>query len=227
MFDSATITSSLSSQPTGSSSTLQTRSSTSTQSDLAPQLTPNSSQQTNPSTTDSASTATSTSSGDNSDGSLVNYYFVFLAILICILLVAGWIIYRRRKREAFRRRYHQQDALARDLDGWTGPRPTGRRRWGYGNWRTGPDEGSDREEGLNEAGEAPPPYKPRTSSEQGDRESAAADGEPSIPLRTVAREDTTLKPPDYSEAVVGAVEEPGRSSTMITAQQRSMMGRPQ
>lgn len=49
-------------------------------------------------------------------------------------------------------RNNQQSALARDLETWPG-----RRRGGGGRWRFG---GADSrvEEGLDERGEAPPPY---------------------------------------------------------------------
>jgi hypothetical protein len=57
------------------------------------------------------------------------------------------------------------------------------------------------EEGLNEHGEAPPPYIPKTQME-----GLPADGQangPAIPMQTLRREDVGLaKPPDYSPPVI-------------------------
>lgn len=186
-----------------------------TASDLAPQLFP---------APDSSSSAASSAASTNytnddptdNDGGLVNYYFVFLAILVALFLVGAWLYYKRRKSAAFRQRHSRQDALARDLDGWPGP-DQGRRRWIHGNWRTGDDELSRREEGLNEAGEAPPPYKARTSSERTRESTETSEEGPAIPLRTMTREGTTLKPPDYSETVVQPLPDPGRPSSSSEA----------
>lgn len=60
-----------------------------------------------------------------------------------------------------------------------------------------------REEGLNEHGEAPPPYVPKRSGEEarGTGEGGqAADGGPAVPMQTLSREEAGLKPPDYEEA---------------------------
>lgn len=88
-----------------------------------------------------------------------------------------------------------------------------RRGAGGGGRRNGEDEG------LNERGEAPPPYK---ASGEGETVVARAEegrgGEGrggqgldgagvAIPLRTLGREQVGLKPPDYSEAVAREMED--------------------
>ena len=74
------------------------------------------------------------------------------------------------------------------------------------------------QEGLDERGEAPPPYKPRDEEEgaggtdvvsneesrggSGEERAGAGDGVVAIPMRTLGREDVGLKPPDYEETLV-------------------------
>lgn len=77
------------------------------------------------------------------------------------------------------------------------------------------------DEGLDESGEAPPPYKPRDEEEgaattegaetrtSGEIQHTDTEGPISIPMRTLDREDVGLKPPDYSEAA-REVDEAGR-----------------
>lgn len=142
-----------------------------TASDNAPQLTP---QPAGTSTTDpEASTTVVSSSSDqsnsNTNGSLINYYFIFFALLVCLVAVGlfyGW----RKRRKAFQR-YHsnRQQALARDVNAWD-PMHSRRRYW-QGRWRSGE---VSREEGLNEEGEAPPPYMPKQDEREGNAGADAA-----------------------------------------------------
>lgn len=81
---------------------------------------------------------------------------------------------RRRQRQAHNRS-SGQSALARDLETWPGPR----RRAGR------------EEEGLDERGEAPPPYVPK------ELEAAVIRGE-AVELGRGGRQER--KPPDYREA---------------------------
>lgn len=113
----------------------------------------------------------------NSSG-LLNYYFLLLAILVFVVLVGYYFYARRRRRKIARLRTRGQSALARDLEGWPG-------------WRRGRWAGNDRErlEGLNERGEAPPPYMPRIPQEVMIRE----DVERGVPLQDLGES----KPPDY------------------------------
>ena len=115
---------------------------------------------------------------------LLNYYFLLLAILVVAVLVGCFFYARRHRRKVVRLHTRGQSALARDLEGWPG--------WGRGRWI-----GGDRErlEGLNERGEAPPPYIPRMPQEAVVREDEGR----AVLLRNLGEG----KPPDYHP--VGAI----------------------
>ncbi|KAF2628645.1 hypothetical protein BU25DRAFT_457451 [Macroventuria anomochaeta] len=74
-----------------------------------------------------------------------NYYFLFLALLTAALAALLWWIHRQRRREREQIRSEGQHALARDVE-----------RWAIYRRNQPPTV-----EGLNESGEAPPPYKPK------------------------------------------------------------------
>ncbi|KAF2874404.1 hypothetical protein BDV95DRAFT_592488 [Massariosphaeria phaeospora] len=126
-----------------------------------------------------------------------NYYFLFLALLAVFIAVGLYFMQRHRKRRKERTRLSGNNALARDLDGWVNTR-----RWMHGAWRH--DQTAAfvrREEGLNEHGEAPPPYQPTGEGTGSHRGSSAlydaASGLP-IPLRTLSRDGVeNTRPPDY------------------------------
>ncbi|KAF2417412.1 hypothetical protein EJ08DRAFT_654542 [Tothia fuscella] len=147
---------------------------------------------------------------DRSSG-LLNYYFVFLALFILLLFIGAYFVHRRKR--AMKARYNQngQNALARDLDGWQGTR-----RWIHGNWR--PDTARNRAEGLNELGEAPPPYKPGNT--------AGEEHVPQLPLATLSRGgdgSTSPKLPGYGEAVRASriVEDADRPPTAFPGGERN------
>lgn len=127
---------------------------------------------------DSDFTNTPQSSNVPNSSGLINYYFLLLAVLVVVVLVGYYFYARRRRRKIARLRTRGQSALARDLEGWPG-------------WRRGRWAGGDRErlEGLNERGEAPPPYMPRMPQEAMVRE----DVERGVPLQNLGES----KPPDY------------------------------
>lgn len=91
-----------------------------------------------------------------------------------------------------------QNALARDMEGWVNTR----RRF-HGAWRSNQARALvRREEGLNEHGEAPPPYEPNDDATvtQGLAQDHASGL--SIPLRTYSRDQVDAgRPPEYREAV--------------------------
>lgn len=167
--------------------------------DNAPQLYPAS---TSPSTSDNAA--------DDRKTRLLNYYFVFLAFFALLLCAGVYLLHRRKRQIKSRLRNSGQNALARDLDGWVGTA-----RWVHGSWRGGAGGGlSRREEGLNEHGEAPPPYQPladattagNTDAEGSEalRPGTAQDAVTglTIPLRTLSRDGrATLKPPGYQDTI--------------------------
>ncbi|KAF2243948.1 hypothetical protein BU26DRAFT_436278 [Trematosphaeria pertusa] len=131
--------------------------------------------------------------------SVFNYYFLFLAVFGVAVAVFLWWLHRRRKRRKEQMRLSGQNALARDLDGWINTR-----RWFHGAWRHNQTTAFvRREEGLNEHGEAPPPYQPKSDV------TAAHDGiaqDPAtrlaIPLRTLSRDEIEQsRPPEYRETI--------------------------
>ena len=129
---------------------------------------------------------------DDTNRAVLNYYFLLLVIFIAIIVVAYACVLRRRRRKVARLQGNRQDALTQDLEGWNGGR-----RWGHGRWRSEP-----RVEGLNERGEAPPPYAPeRPAATHG--EDGGIERERPIPLQDIQ------KPPDYQESPISPSEGPG------------------
>lgn len=145
-------------------------------------------------TTPSSSTPSYVDNGPQSDvhppsnSNLLNYYFLLLAVFIVIFVLIYYILARRRKQKIAHMRSTGQNALAQDLEGWPGAR-----RWVGGNWG-GRSRENRREDGLNEQGEAPPPYMPKEPEEAVVRAEGIGGG---IMLREIRGEDR--KPPDYHE----------------------------
>ncbi|KAK0251739.1 hypothetical protein LTR91_001745 [Friedmanniomyces endolithicus] len=149
------------------------------------------------------------------DHSLVNYYFVFLAIIIAVAALTSFLLYKRRRAAILAGSLNRQTALSRDLTTWRAgdggdDYAAGRSARGY--WHGGParsHEDAGPEEGLNELGEAPPAYvaPPPKEARGGDGEMAGherfgVDG-PAVPLQTLSREEAGLKPPEYVERSAG------------------------
>jgi hypothetical protein len=111
--------------------------------------------------------------------SVFNYYFLFLAALALLVIGLVWYFHLQRARQRHAQRVSGQHALARDLEGWAGARRSA------GNGRR-------REEGLDEDGEAPPPYQGKSEVEMGA-------GEVAVPLGVVVRDGNgEVRPPGYS-----------------------------
>jgi hypothetical protein len=108
-----------------------------------------------PTNTDTSNDA---NNNENIQHAVFNYYFLIVAVVV-ILLCVGILYFRsRKKRKAALIRSHSQRALAQDVAGF-------RNRWGINRVGGIPylpnNRGrSDPEEGLDERGEAPPPYVP-------------------------------------------------------------------
>lgn len=174
---------------------------------------------------------------DQSFGDLYHNYFAFVAVVIAVVLVGGCVFYRRKKRIVYQARVSRQIALTRDIEGqglranrgwgWgalsrdysSGPTPHGqplgvRGAMGLPPWRRRREE-----EGLNDAGEAPPAYKSApdhsdTVLETARPASPANLATPAVPRPALGRETTGLKPPDYTETIVSPVPvTPGRGSS--------------
>lgn len=137
--------------------------------------------------------------GGTSSENVFNYYFLFLALFGALIAIGLWWIHKRRKRQKERMRLSGQNALAQDLDGWVNTR-----RWMHGRWRQNQTGPIRREEGLDENGEAPPPYQPNSDITVGQHDTTPAHDAASglaIPLRTLSRDEIErIRPPEYREA---------------------------
>ncbi|MCJ1373840.1 hypothetical protein MMC20_005070 [Loxospora ochrophaea] len=141
-----------------------------------------------------AETGYGATDGDGSDGNVFNYFFLLILVFVVLLALGYWFIVCKRKKKLARARNSGENALARDLEGWTGGR-----RWGPGRWRPPGLREARPEEGLNERGEAPPPYVPEPPAEaHHGQERLEGDGQP-IPLRPLSRQE--VKPPDYEQGL--------------------------
>ncbi|MCJ1282771.1 hypothetical protein MMC26_002097 [Xylographa opegraphella] len=107
-----------------------------------------------------------------------NYYFVLIGIL-AVLIVIAWLVARRTRRRNMARRGVRPDGTT-GSEGQT---------WAGRHWRMAAVRESRREEGLDERGEAPPPYIPGEPAPVHD---VAGDGHNGIALQ-----DYHGKPPDY------------------------------
>ncbi|KAF2758520.1 hypothetical protein EJ05DRAFT_500040 [Pseudovirgaria hyperparasitica] len=160
---------------------------------------------------------------DKQHQSILNYYFVFLVLLAIIVAVGVYILTKRRRRQKLENRNTSTSVLARDLNGWSNSR-----RWINGTraMRTGNAGRTSREDGLNEHGEAPPPYVPKVEIPPGSEGNSFA-----MPLRTLTGEGRTVaRPPDYAEALRTPNEsiiDPSRPNTAAThggESSRSILG---
>ncbi|KAI4265716.1 MAG: hypothetical protein L6R38_009220 [Xanthoria sp. 2 TBL-2021] len=135
--------------------------------------------------------------GDRSNNNgILNYYFLLLALIIILLGILYLTFARRQRQRLALRRQNGQRALARDLERWGGGGPFGPGRFRMPRNSNGVRPSRPRtEEGLNESGEAPPPYIPK------EPEPAHVGGSlqlgNSIPLHDLSTLDH--KPPDYDE----------------------------
>jgi hypothetical protein len=139
-------------------------------------------------------TSTPTDGGDETStqgAGTFNYYFVFLAIGAVIVAVSLCWCHRRKEARKQQLRRGGHEALERDIEGWAGTR-----RFMHGRYGQTPILARSRaQEGLNENGEAPPPYEPKSD--------AAVVAEPAVPLRTLSRNEIDRTgPPGYSADTV-------------------------
>ena len=139
-----------------------------------------------PSATDNANYGSHDDGDQPQDRGILNYYFLLLAVFIVIVILTYWSIARRRKNRISQLRDNQQSALARDLETWPGIRS---RRWSR---TAGADTRA--EDGLDERGEAPPPYLKEP-------EPVHHDGREGVELHDLSRREG--KPPDYDEGPSG------------------------
>jgi len=173
----------------------------------------------------STTTASGTSVSDTNNGNAYQggtttagnaqsqYYYIVLAVGVCLGFFCLWLAYRRRKMVKATQNTARQRALAEDSQGWHPSRlwtSNGAGRSGTNNH----DAASVHHEGLNEHGEAPPPYlhgEPVLTEHEGVvAHGGGLDGTVAIPLRAMRRSEVhSMKPPDYLETIV----EPRESSS--------------
>ncbi|PQE18266.1 hypothetical protein CJF32_00007999 [Rutstroemia sp. NJR-2017a WRK4] len=101
---------------------------------------------------------------DDPSSHVFNYYFVIIALFVLIVFAVIFFVSRRRRQKAVLLRNNGQSALARDVQSFAEFRQRfGPRRVGAGlmGMTRGPVNGGvyrERQEGLDERGEAPPAY---------------------------------------------------------------------
>jgi len=138
--------------------------------------------------------------GSVHESTLINYYFLLLAPFVFLLAALFWWLRRRQKRQKELLRRRGREALARDLEGWAG---TGRYMHGrYSHLQT--TVYTRHSEGLDEHGQAPPPYEPK--SEATAHESTEEVSGVTIPLRTLARDEPLRTPPPQYDVATRASE---------------------
>ncbi|KAH7396920.1 hypothetical protein DE146DRAFT_58468 [Phaeosphaeria sp. MPI-PUGE-AT-0046c] len=125
------------------------------------------------------------------DADVINYYFLFLALFGVLIAAMLWWLHLRRKRQKQQQRLSGHHALARDVEGWAGAR-----RFLHGRYGRNDDPARARlDEGLDDNGETPPPYRPKDEVTVETRQDISGIA---VPLRTLARggQDRT-QPPEY------------------------------
>ena len=155
------------------------------------------------STTQSSSPGPSTTAYQQSSdpaSHAFNYYFLIIAAVVIFVSFGVLYMGRRKKRKAALVHTRGQRALARDVEGW-------RSRFGVGRASAYNNtiNDADAEDGLDERGEAPPPYVPGSKppsirSEELRRPRASASHVPAqeMQLRSVGG---VANPPGYHENI--------------------------
>ncbi|CZT22213.1 uncharacterized protein RCC_08082 [Ramularia collo-cygni] len=141
-------------------------------------------------TADSTSTLNPTATDDASGGipdisrgtPMKTYLFAFLGVAIVLLLFIVAVLIRRTKLARQRSRRNENEV---DL-------------WDYHNSRSEGVSPDQREEGLDANGEAPPPYAPPQTTNEGTNNTASRN-QLTIPSQTLSRLEAGLKPPEYAE----------------------------
>ncbi|KUJ18424.1 uncharacterized protein LY89DRAFT_684330 [Mollisia scopiformis] len=191
-----------------------------------------------PSTTSSAPASTTQSDSpitpsvpptdpDDVQDHVFNYYFLIIAIVAVLFCLCILYVGRRKKRKAALLRSQSQRALATDVAGFRarfGNR-TGRTNAGsYGGGRPR----LDRLEGLDERGEAPPPYVPgskppsiRSTDGVLPSTSALAADADGLELGDMRRPEPVHHPPGYNEHVEADELDLRRPDAVAAANRRS------
>lgn len=132
---------------------------------------------------------------DDTESDLVNMYFLILAAFAVLLVLGIWYWRRGKKRKRLASVGRRHNALQQDLE-------LGRQRGGGVNWLgLGRGGRGERVEGVDERGEAPPPYNADTSPP------TEGESQVTVPERALVREESGALP-KYEELR----ENPGRGS---------------
>ncbi|KAI4654193.1 uncharacterized protein J4E78_007238 [Alternaria triticimaculans] len=94
---------------------------------------------------------------ERQNASFYKYFYLLLGMLAGLILVAIWLIRRRKVRHLTIRRQNGQQAPAGGVEAWPGTR-----RFLHGRCRATDSVLLRPTEGLDEHGEAPPPYQPKS-----------------------------------------------------------------
>jgi len=148
-------------------------------------------------TSDIFSDTHSSDDRDEDEVTVFNYYFLFLAAIGMLIALLLWWLHRRRRERKAEMRRSGQHALARDLEGWAGTR-----RSTHSNIGRYHAAHVRRQDGLDEYGEAPPPYQPKNDTAVALTPVEGAhdtDTSLAVPLRALPRDDVVRgQPPEYS-----------------------------
>jgi hypothetical protein len=131
----------------------------------------------------------------------LNFYFLLLFLLIVFVVIVYLLVRRKKNAKRALARHQGRDALTQDLERWGHP------QLGQSQQRplpvTGETEAQRREDGLDERGEAPPPYVKEVVIE-GERVDAGL----AVPPRSLQRETgESSTPPGYEEVTMRGREE--------------------
>lgn len=142
----------------------------------------------------------------NPPSGMASYYFVFLMLSLCVIGIVVFLNLRRRRKRRLQLLYGRGGPSQQDY-ATAGGRRFWPRGWGSAN--------VSREEGLNEHGEAPPPYMPKSTAQDVQERSADSVGGQqstgetvSFPLQTLSRDDAGMRPPAYYEAGASSSQSP-------------------
>ena len=121
---------------------------------------------------------------ERNNTSFYKYFYLLLGMLAGFILVAIWLIHRRKVRRRALWPQNGQQASARDVEAWPGTR-----RLLHGRCRATNSVLLRQTEGLDEHGEAPPPYQAK---------SEVSSTTIAIPLRILSADGSERSlPPQY------------------------------
>lgn len=147
-----------------------------------------------------------------------NYYFLIIAGVVIAVSCCVLYIGRQKKRKAALIQSNGQRALARDIESWRSRLGVGRAGFGRSGLYNSHIHGIRAEDGLNERGEAPPPYVPGSkppsiSSDELQRPSTAASSHLQTEPAEMAHMSEISRPPGYNERFQ---QGPGDGSAEVT-----------